>query len=179
MSKQTITPHTILITLVIVLLIGYAVFNSRFLLKGPEIAIAGLEEDVQAIQSPTRDFSLQGTVLHSSFISLNNRPIFIDQAGHFNEKLLLSYRVSVVELYARDKFGKEIRKKISVVYTGEHTPTTTPDQIALRVLSASSTDISQDEPVLNTSDVTIIPTSLEVEQISTTTRDIATSTEQD
>jgi hypothetical protein len=165
--------------IVIVLLIGYAIFNSRFLLKGPEIAIAGLEENIDAIESPTRDFSLQGTVLHSSFISLNNRPIFIDKTGHFSEKLLLSDGVSIVELYARDKFGKEIRKKINVVYTGEHT-TTPADQIALRVLSASSTpDSKETEQILIEENLSNTDIDSQNESDVHTTQDTSTSTQED
>lgn len=119
MSKDTITPHKILITISVLFLIGYIAFNSRFLLRGPEIAIAGMEDAENKIVTDNKDFSLSGVISHSSFISINNRPIFIDESGNFNEKLLLSNGLSIIDIYARDKFGKEVRKKIDVVYTGE------------------------------------------------------------
>lgn len=137
---QTFTPKKILLTIAILFLISYGVFNSRFLIKGPEIAIAGLEEGSKIIKTGSKDFAFQGKVLHSSFITLNNRPILVDELGNFNEKLLLSNGVSIIDVYARDKFGKEVRKKIDVVYTGESTSTTPSyEDIALLVKSATST----------------------------------------
>jgi hypothetical protein len=142
MSKNAVTPHRLLLSLAILFLIGYAVFNSRFLLKGPEVSIAGTEKDGEVIKTDSRDFSLQGTASHSSYISINNRPILVDEFGNFNEKLLLSNGVSVIDVYARDKFGKEVRKKIDVVYTGDQATTTDIEEIALRVQSSSNASSS-------------------------------------
>ncbi len=151
---EHITPQKILISASILFLCGYALFNSRFILKGPEIAIAGLDEKNELIKTDTRNFSLQGTVLHSSFISINNRPILIDESGKFDEKLLLSNGISIIDIYAKDKFGKEVRKKIDVVYTGPENQTTDIDNIALRALSGSSTDISEESENLEISSST-------------------------
>ncbi|MEY4440647.1 MAG: hypothetical protein RLY49_273 [Candidatus Parcubacteria bacterium] len=141
MPSNTITPQKLILSIAILFLISYGLFNSRFILRGPEIAIAGLEEDKEVIETTSKDFSLQGTATHSSYITINNRPILVDEFGNFNEKLLLSNGVSIIDIYARDKFGKEVRKKIDVVYTGEDTSSSTEqiEQIALRTLSASST----------------------------------------
>jgi hypothetical protein len=141
MPNNTVTPQKLIISIAVLFLISYGLFNSRFILRGPELAIAGLEEDKQIIETTSKDFSLQGTATHSSYIAINNRPILVDEFGNFNEKLLLSNGVSIIDIYARDKFGKEVRKKIDVVYTGEDTSSSTEqiEQIALRTLSASST----------------------------------------
>ncbi|MEN9921223.1 MAG: hypothetical protein RLZZ517_201 [Candidatus Parcubacteria bacterium] len=141
MPSNTITPQKLILSIAILFLISYGLFNSRFILRGPEIAIAGLEEDKEVIETTSKDFSLQGIATHSSYITINNRPILVDEFGNFNEKLLLSNGVSIIDIYARDKFGKEVRKKIDVVYTGEDTSSSTEqiEQIALRTLSASST----------------------------------------
>jgi len=141
MSKDTITPHKILITLSVLFLIGYIAFNSRFLLRGPDIAMAGMEDTESKIVTDNKNFSLSGVISHSSFISINNRPIFIDEAGNFTEKLLLSNGASIIDIYARDKFGKEVRKKIDVVYTGEdQSYTLSALDIATSSMSSSTTD---------------------------------------
>lgn len=148
MTHNTLTPQKIFFTIGIFFLIGYGVFNSRFLIKGPEVAIAGLDPKEEVIETTERDFSLRGTAIHSSFITVNNRPILVDESGNFDEKLLLSNGISIIDIYARDKFGKEVRKKIDVVYTGESdSPTTQYDEIALRAQIASST---QEESQTNT-----------------------------
>jgi hypothetical protein len=141
MTQSTLTPQRILITVAVVFLVGYGIFNSRFMLKGPELAIAGLDSSGEIIRTDVKDFSLKGTVLHSSYITINNRPITVDELGNFNEKLLLSNGVSVIDIYARDKFGKEVRKKVGVVYTGD-SPTFAGaySELALRSKTATSTE---------------------------------------
>lgn len=156
MSDYTPQPYKILIAIGILFILGYGVFNSRFLIKGPELSIEGLEDSSDIIHAQTRDFNLQGNATHSAYISLNNRPILIDENGNFNEKLLLSNGVSVIDIYAKDKFGKEVRKKIDVVYSGE-TPSSalSYEKIALYTDQASSSDeVTEEESEGETEDVT-------------------------
>jgi zona occludens toxin (predicted ATPase) len=144
MSSQTITPHKVILSLLVLFIIGYGLFNSRFIIQGPEIIISGLDASGKIIQTDSKDFSLQGNAIHSSYITVNNRPISIDETGNFNEKLLLSNGISIIDIYARDKFGKEVRKKIDVVYTGtDPVSTTTPEQIALRAIESSTSTNEQ------------------------------------
>jgi len=176
MSQNTPTLHRIFLSLIVLFLVGYGLFNSRFLIKGPQLAIAGLEDSEQNIlHAQTRDFSLQGTVLHSSFITVNNRPILVDESGNFNEKLLLSSGVSIIDIYARDKFGKEVRKKIDVVYTGE-SPSLGMDEytkIALRAQQASSSQETAQED-LEESD-SEVSASASFDQDTTSTRASSTT----
>lgn len=138
-------------TLSVLFLIAYGVFNSRFLLAGPEITISGLDSSGKNIRTDSRDFSLQGTATHSAYIAVNNRPISVDEWGNFSEKLLLSNGVSIIDIYARDKFGKEVRKKIDVVYAGENDSTAVSAlDIATSSITSSTTDaiaLHQDESV--------------------------------
>lgn len=145
MSQNTLTFQKICISLGILLLVGYGFFNSRFLIKGPEIVLANIPSDSESnnvIHTDTRDFSLQGNVQHSSVITVNNRPILVDEQGNFNEKLLLSNGVSIIDIYARDRFGKEAHRKVDVVYTeNSPSPTIEYSKIALSAQeNSSSTD---------------------------------------
>lgn len=121
-----------LLSLLVLLIVGYTGFNSRFLLQGPEIE---LEHPEETVTTDDNTFYLRGKVLHSSFISVNGRPIFIDEAGNFSEKLLLSSGISIIDIYAKDKFGKETRKKIDVLYHGNAQPV----DLAQASLAASGT----------------------------------------
>jgi hypothetical protein len=123
--------------------VGYTIFNSRFIVQGPEIH---LDQTGDVIKTTDRTLFLTGKILHSSFITINGRPIFIDESGNFNEKLLLSSGVSIIDIYAKDKFGKEVRKKIDVLYEGEM-PSVDLVNVALaagddmvRATSSASTD---------------------------------------
>ncbi len=143
MSHNTFTPQKLIITLSVLFLIGYGVFNSRFLIAGPEVTVSGLDSSGTSIQTASRNFSLRGTATHSSYITVNDRPISVDEWGNFSEKLLLSNGISIIDIYARDKFGKEVRKKIDVVYAGEDEST------ALSALDiATSSNVSSSTNVI-------------------------------
>lgn len=114
--KNFLDLKTILIGSLALVIVGYTIFNSRFIVQGPEIH---LDQVGDVIKTSDRTLFLTGKILHSSFITINGRPIFIDESGNFNEKLLLSSGVSIIDIYAKDKFGKEVRRKIDVLYEGE------------------------------------------------------------
>lgn len=119
MPSTPLSLKTMMIGTLALLIVGYTIFNSRFLIQGPEIV---LENVADSIVTEDKTLSLSGKILHSSFISINGRPIFIDEQGNFNEQLLLSSGVSIIDIYAKDKFGKEVRRKIDVLYQGQTEP---------------------------------------------------------
>ncbi len=156
MLYNTPTPHKIFFSIAVICLVGYAFFNSRFLLQGPEIVLANIDKSASSniIRTDSKNLLLQGNIQHSSYITINNRPIMVDEAGNFNEKLLLSNGVSVIDIYARDKFGKEAREKIDVVYAaGNASPTIEYEKIALRAQEHSSSTVSKEEVQEEVSDV--------------------------
>ena len=59
---------------------------------------------------------IAGAAKNIKSISLDDRPIFIDEAGSFSEKLLLSNGYNVIKISAWDKFNKKTDKLIEVVY---------------------------------------------------------------
>ena len=174
MPQDNSTLKKSLITLTVLFVVGYGVFNSRFIIQGPEISIEQIDKDSNTIVTQDKTLFLKGKVLHSSFISINGRPIFIDEAGQFNEKLLLSSGVSIIDIYAKDKFGKEVRKKIDVLYQGE-TPLVDYGDVALAATVASTTD-SDTEAVTITTQATTTSTSSSETAIMSTLQVEATST---
>ncbi len=145
MSHDNSTLKNTLIALAVLFVVGYGVFNSRFIILGPEITLEQVDSETNTIITQDKTLYLKGKVLHSSFISINGRPIFIDETGQFNEKLLLSSGVSIIDIYAKDKFGKEVRKKIDVLYQGE-TPSVDYGTVALAATAYASTTQSEDTP---------------------------------
>lgn len=103
----------------ILLIVGsYAFFNARFLISGPQIEVF---EPIDGSSFDDPFVSISGQVKHISEITLDDNPIFIDESGFFKEQLLLSPGVSIIEIYARDKFGREIKKYLNLYYTGTST----------------------------------------------------------
>lgn len=83
--------------------------------------ISGVKIDVKVEQVEEEDsglFSLKGNAAHATFISINGREIFIQKNGDFEEKIALPEGYSVITLFARNKFGKDREKSISI-YTSK------------------------------------------------------------
>lgn len=174
MSQETSTFKKSILAFIVLFVVGYGLFNSRFIIQGPEITLEQVDEEKNSIVSKEKTLFLKGKVVHSSFISINGRPIFIDEKGQFNEKLLLSSGVSIIDIYAKDKFGKEVRKKIDVLYQGE-TPLVDYGDVALAATVASTTD-SDTEAVIVTAQATTTSTSSSETAIMSTLQVGATST---
>lgn len=92
---------------------GYALFQAHKLISGPSIEI----------QSPrngetlsTNLVEIKGIARNTSFISLNDRPIYMDEQGNFDEKLPLYPGYTIISLKAKDRFNSLITKNIEVVY---------------------------------------------------------------
>ena len=60
--------------------------------------------------------TIKGVAENISHISLNDRSIFIDEEGRFQEKLLLSYGYNIMTIKAEDKFGRKTEEILELVY---------------------------------------------------------------
>lgn len=95
------------------LLILYTLFQARFLILGPVINIESPHDGELVDQSV---IMIKGTAQNIAYISLNDRPIFIDSKGNWNERYALSPGLSVITLRAKDRFGRETEKTLRLVY---------------------------------------------------------------
>lgn len=102
--------------IVTLLLVTFAFFNSRIFIQGPQITVFE-PQDGSAFEDPF--IEIKGQVKNVSLIELDDNPIFIDESGNFNEKLLLSPGISIIKLYARDKFNREETKFLKYIYSGK------------------------------------------------------------
>ncbi|MEK7463648.1 MAG: hypothetical protein AAB610_00805 [Patescibacteria group bacterium] len=101
------------ITIIVCIIIGYAYFATQDYILGPQITIS---EPANGSTISTSTVLLKGRALLIQNITLNNRPILIDEQGNFSEMLLLfpGYNVSLIS--ARDKFDRTIEYKLELVY---------------------------------------------------------------
>ncbi len=100
--------------IVFVLIIGaYSYYQARKLIAGPEINIKSPSNGVTVTQ-PLID--IVGTASNIKDISLDDRPIFIDQQGNFDEKLLLPAGYTIIVLKAHDRFKHYIEKTLELYY---------------------------------------------------------------
>jgi hypothetical protein len=62
-----------------------------------------------------RVVTLTGKAINVAWISLNDRPIFIDEKGNWSEKLIAPPGYSIMTVKARDRFGRESEKQIELM----------------------------------------------------------------
>ena len=102
-----------IITLFVILLVSYGLFNARDLIIGPTIDIYTPTPNTETRENL---IIIKGKAKNITFLSLNSKPIFVDMEGLFKEKLLLSPGSNIIEIRAKDRFKKEILKTIKIYY---------------------------------------------------------------
>jgi len=109
--------RTILKFLGLVLLLGaiaiYVAFQARFLITGPQIELS-IEP---ATQQNERMIRLTGSAYNITHLWLNDRQIFTNEEGYFDEALILENGYTITTLRAKDRYGRETRVVRSFVYT--------------------------------------------------------------
>ncbi len=101
------------ITLFLIALFGYGIFEVWNYATGPKIIIASPANGSAVSESL---ISIDGQGRNTKEITLNDRPIVVDEQGNFSEKILLSYGYNVLELKAKDRFGKKTEQQLQIVY---------------------------------------------------------------
>ncbi|MFA6536680.1 MAG: hypothetical protein WC250_01475 [Candidatus Paceibacterota bacterium] len=105
--------RTALITIFVLFIAGYAFYQSKNLREGPLLMV---DTPLNGSLATTSLITIAGTAKNITAISLNGRAIYVDETGHFDEKLLLSYGYNIITLSAKDKFGRSVSKKLELVY---------------------------------------------------------------
>jgi hypothetical protein len=110
-SGKTII-KTITLLLAIICVAGYALYQAQNLIKGPQLSLQSPFNGT-TVQEPA--VAIKGMAKNISYISLNDRQIYVDKDGQFNEELLLAPGYNVWKLEAKDKFGRVVSKKIELI----------------------------------------------------------------
>lgn len=111
MKIMEIKPKTILLVAFFLLLISYSLFQARFIILGPYINIQSPQDGASL---DTDLINVVGRAENISFISLNDRPIFIDKNGDWNEKLIAPQGLSIITVRAKDRFGRSTEKQVEI-----------------------------------------------------------------
>ncbi len=104
---------TSILSIVILIIVGYGVFATHDYLFGPKIIILK-PENGSTFYSPKIEIS--GIAKRIKEISINNRPITIDENGNWNESGLLSHGYNIFSIKAQDKFGREKEYRLEFIY---------------------------------------------------------------
>jgi len=102
----------ILLIIAAIVISGYAYYQAQALISGPKITIisplngAGFNDSLIEIKGNTENIT---------HISLNDRTIFVDETGSFNEKLLIYKGLNIIEAKVVDKFGRAASETLKLV----------------------------------------------------------------
>ncbi len=90
----------------------YSLFQARFIILGPRLAVYS-PENGSSLASPV--VTVTGRATNIAFISLNDRPIYVDKNGNWSEKLIAPEGLSIMTIRAKDRFGRSTEKQIEVM----------------------------------------------------------------
>ena len=122
------------------IVVGYAYFELHGILYGPTI-------EVTSDTSATHDsfITITGTAGRISSLSMNGQAVSVTEAGAFAEPYLLAPGLNRIVLEAKDKYGRDKKQVIQIVYspptdsTSSPQTATSPPSTAATTTSASST----------------------------------------
>ena len=115
MSNRGFVEVRFVIGFFVLLLIAIGTFGfsrAYSLILGPSVTISSLASENGRV-------TIKGSVARHTHFSINDRSVTPEQNGVFTEHLFVSSGHTIMSLYARDRFGREIEKKISL-YTQHH-----------------------------------------------------------
>lgn len=92
---------------------GYGLYKAKAYLEGPRIFI-DYPKNGQIVNQSFVEIS--GMSLNVSSLYLNGRQIFPDKSGNFNDGLLLAPGYNIIELKGNDKFGRETKEELEIIY---------------------------------------------------------------
>jgi len=115
-SKTSSVIKIVLVTVVVLGIIGYALFNSRLFIEGPQIFIDNPQNGATLGDSAL--IKIQGRAFNIAYLRINDRQIYTDENSNFSESLLLEPGYNIIQLTAEDKFGRKISKRLELVYNG-------------------------------------------------------------
>lgn len=103
--------YIVITVLVLGLILGYGLFQARKVIAGPEIKVTSIENDA-IVSGPTVE--IKGYATNVAFLYLDGKQIYTNDSGVFDEVTIVATGTNVLELEAKDKFGREVDKILTI-----------------------------------------------------------------
>jgi len=137
MTLRKILAYLLAIAIAIILC-AYIYNQSKTYLKGPQLNITSPTSGTSTDQT---FIPIEGFAGNVSFITMNDNQIFIDESGVFKEKLLLAPGYNIIEVKAKDRFGRIISRKVYITRTSkDEVPAVLPVQSIEQTKTATTTE---------------------------------------
>lgn len=98
----------------LIIIVSYGIFTARNMLLGPRVQI--LEPQTREIETTERLFVLRGIAKNTISLTLNEKEIYIDTEGNFNEKILLSPGFNLIKIRGQDRFKNQAEEAVKAYY---------------------------------------------------------------
>jgi hypothetical protein len=90
-----------LLLIAIALFCAYALFQARHVIMGPQITLLP-----QVYDGAEATVALHGKAENIISLTLNGRAVYTDDAGNFDEEVVLPIGYTVITLTAEDRYGR-------------------------------------------------------------------------
>jgi hypothetical protein len=100
-----------MLLLAVVAIVGYGLFEARRLIEGPVVII---DMPGNGSATSTTGITIAGEAQNISFLTINDKPAFTDEQGHFSELLSLPPGFTILTVAAADRFGRRTAKSVSI-----------------------------------------------------------------
>ncbi|HEV7449761.1 MAG TPA: hypothetical protein VGP13_04475 [Candidatus Paceibacterota bacterium] len=94
----------------ILVVLGYGLFEARRIISGPELAI---DSPIDGTATSSSVVTIVGTAQNISFLSINDKPFYTDEAGKFVYRYSPPPGYTIVVARATDRFGRRAQVSIS------------------------------------------------------------------
>ena len=121
--------------LVAVFILLYILFQSKNLILGPQITIT---EPLDGATLTYNLVTIKGKAQNISSIRIDDRSIFIDNQGLFNEKLIAPVGYSIIQVEGSDRFGKKEQKLIHLYLPQSAVPVPTVSTTSVATTSSAT-----------------------------------------
>lgn len=111
-----LSPASIAIIAVVLIVMGYAAYQLEDVLVGPRIIISSPADGASFTEPLVK---VSGIAKNIANITLNDLPIFVDAEGAFKKKLLLTSGYNIIKISAKDRFGRETTEILRLVLNKE------------------------------------------------------------
>ena len=95
------------------IIFGYSYFRAEDYLNGPQVTVL-TPQNGRTVDTPL--LAITGQTKNIADITLNDRKIFTDKEGVFKEEILLHSGYNIINIKVADRFNKNVKKRIEVVY---------------------------------------------------------------
>ncbi|MEK7185247.1 MAG: hypothetical protein AAB726_01365 [Patescibacteria group bacterium] len=101
-----------IIALICVAIAGYALYEARNIIAGPVIFV---DEPTNGATTRQSLLEVRGRTKNISSITLNDRPITVDESGIFKEEITLTTGYNVAKVSGQDRFGRQKEILVEII----------------------------------------------------------------